>query len=89
MIDREFSKQLQGYGLTTAEILYNMPDHPTLLQTYIWQDYDIHPEFPALRKFLDFWSNNLDGPLFRIKVGHNRLISPAEFSFKDKVLLLQ
>ena len=87
MIDRDFSKQLKGYGLTTAEILYRLPDHPRLLQTYIWQDYDLHPRFPVLQKFLDFWTNNLDGPLFRIRVGHRRLIEPAEFSFKDKRFL--
>lgn len=74
----EFRKQLQGYGLTTAEILYRMPDHPALLQSYLWQDYDLFPEFPALRKFLDFWTNTLDGPLFKVTVGHCRLIRPAE-----------
>ena len=25
-------KQLDGYRLTTAQILYHMPDHPRLLQ---------------------------------------------------------
>ncbi len=74
----EFQKQLQGYGLTTAEILYRMPDHPALLQSYIWQDYDIFPEFPTLKKFLDFWTNTLDGPLFKVTVGHCKLIKPAE-----------
>ena len=88
-IDRDFSKQLRGYGLTTAEILYHLPDHPTLLQSYIWQDYDLHPKFPALKKFLDFWSENLDGPLYKIRVGHSRLISPAEFSFNDRTFYLQ
>ena len=83
VIDRDFSKQLGGYGLTTAEILYRLPDHPALLQTYVWQDYDLHPKFPVLQKFLDFWSENLDGPLFRIKVGHRGLIEPAEFSYLD------
>lgn len=73
----EFRKQLAGYGLTTAEILYRMPDHPTLLQSYIWQDYDIFPEFPTLRGFLDFWARTLDGPLFKVTVGHQRLIKPA------------
>ena len=29
-----FQKQMEGYGLTTAEILYRMPDHPALLQSY-------------------------------------------------------
>ena len=74
----QFAKQLAGYGLTTAEILYRMPDHPALLQSYIWQDYDLFPEFPTLRKFLDFWTATLDGPLFKVTVGHCRLIKPAE-----------
>jgi uncharacterized protein Usg len=74
----EFRKQLAGYGLTTAEILYRMPDHPSLLQSYIWQDYDVFPEFPTLRKFLDFWTRTLEGPLFKVTVGHCRLIKPAE-----------
>jgi len=34
----DFRRQLEGYGLTTAHILYRRPDHPWLLQTYIWQD---------------------------------------------------
>jgi len=74
----DFKKQLLGYGLTTAEILYRMPDHPALLQSYIWQDYDLFPDFPALKKFLDFWATTLEGPLFKVTVGHCRLIKPAE-----------
>ena len=74
----EFRKQLAGYGLTTAEILYRMPDHPALLQSYIWQDYDLCPDFPVLRKFLDFWARTLEGPLFKVTVGHCKLIKPAE-----------
>jgi Usg protein, probable subunit of phosphoribosylanthranilate isomerase len=77
-VSPQFRKQLEGYGLTTAEILYRLPDHPTLLQSYIWQDYDIFPDFPVLKKFLDFWTASLEGPLFRVTVGHNRLIRPAE-----------
>jgi uncharacterized protein Usg len=74
----EFRKQLEGYCLTTAEILYRMPDHPSLLQSYIWQDYDVAPEFPVLHKFLEFWTRTLDGPLFKVTVGHCKLIKPAE-----------
>ncbi len=83
MVDRDFAKQIRGYGLTTAEILYRLPDHPTLLQTYIWQDYDLHPRFPALKKFLEFWSVNLEGPLFQVRVGHCNLLKPAEFAYVD------
>ena len=74
----EFKKMLAGYSLTTAEILYRMPDHPSLLQSYIWQEYDMFPEFPALKRFLDFWTRTLEGPLFKVTVGHSRLIKPAE-----------
>ena len=83
MTDNGFIKQLQGFSLTTAEILYRLPDHPALLQSYIWQDYDEHPRFPKLRGFLDFWSGNLDGKLFSVTVAHNRLIRPAELKLID------
>lgn len=73
-----FRKRLAGWGLTTAEILYRMPDHPGLLQSYIWQEYDLAPQFPTLRKFLHFWQEKLDGPLFSVRVGHERLLRPTE-----------
>jgi uncharacterized protein Usg len=74
----DFIKQLAGYGLATARILYHVPDHPRLLQIYIWQDYDLAPEFPILIKFLGFWREKLDGPLHSVVVGHSKLIKPAE-----------
>jgi uncharacterized protein Usg len=76
--DPDFRAQLIGFSLTTAEILYRMPDHPSLLQSFIWQEYDVHPRFPRLKHFLDFWSRNLDGKLYRVTVAHKRLITPAE-----------
>ena len=70
--------QLKQYRLTTAEILYHMPDHPSLLQSYLWQEYDLAPQFPTLRKFLDFWSHNLDGKLHSVKVVQRRPLDPAQ-----------
>ena len=84
MTDREnrtdagFTAQLAGFSLTTAEILYRLPDHPALLQSYIWQEYDMAPRFPKLKMFLDFWTSKLDGKLFRVTVAHSKLIRPAE-----------
>ncbi len=78
MVCEDFRLQLEGYGLTTANILYRRPDHPWLLQTYVWQDYDLHPVFPALKKFLNFWQEKLEGPLHSVTVAHSRLIKPAE-----------
>jgi uncharacterized protein Usg len=83
MVDASFAAQLKGFSLTTAEILYRMPDHPSLLQSFIWQDYDLHPEFPKLAKFLDFWSKNLDGKLYRVRIAHKRLIHPSEVRFVE------
>ena len=74
----EFRRQLAGYSLTTAEILYRMPDHPALLQSYIWQEYDLFPEFPVLKRFLHFWTRTREGPLLKVTVGHCKLIKPAE-----------
>lgn len=74
----DFRRQMAGYGLTTADICYRMPDHPGILQNYVWQNYDLHPEFPELRKFLDFWTRQLDGVLHSVRVAHAGLIKPAE-----------
>lgn len=78
MADRDFMRMLEGYSLTTAEILYHMPDYPALIQSYIWQDYDVHPRFPKLKSFLDFWTASLDGKLYKVRVAHSGLIKPAE-----------
>ncbi len=78
MHSEDFAKQVKGYGLTTAHILYRLPDHPRLLQTYVWQDYDLFPRFPGLVRFLDFWRRELEGPLHSVTVAHARLIRPAE-----------
>jgi uncharacterized protein Usg len=88
MVSKAFMRQLEGYGLTTATILYHMPDHRHVLQTYIWQEYDLAPRFPVLLRFLDFWKRELEGPLHSVTVAHSRLIKPAEFQAVDGVLTL-
>ena len=81
----EFKKMLDGYRLVTAEILYRMPDHPKLLQSYIWQDLDMAPKYPVLGKFLDFWNRELDGPIHSVTVGTRRVIHPSEVIRADFV----
>ena len=80
---KDFQRQMSGYGLTTAQILYRRPDHPWLLQTYVWQDYDLFPKFPELQRFLGFWVEKLEGPLHSVLVAHSRLIKPAELKAID------
>ena len=78
VVSEDFRKQVLGYGLTTAQILYRLPDHRSLLQTYVWQNYDLFPKFPELQRFLAFWVEKLEGPLHSVMVAHSRLIKPAE-----------
>lgn len=70
--------QLRDYRLTTAEILYHMPDHPSLLQSYIWQEYDHAPQFPELYKFLGFWVKEIEGRLHSVTVASKKLITPED-----------
>lgn len=80
--------QLRHYRLTTAEILYHLPDHPALLQTFLWQEYDLAPEFPQLKKFLSFWEREIEGRLHSVRVGARRVITPGDPRWGDAEYLL-
>ena len=80
--------QLQNYRLTTAEILYYLPDHPLLLQTFVWQEYDLAPKYPQLKRFLTFWEREIEGPLHSVRVANKKLISAEEIRNCDYELLI-
>jgi uncharacterized protein Usg len=80
--------QLRDYRLTTAEILYHIPDYPALLQTYVWQELDIAPKYPVLQKFLKFWRSSLDGRLHSVRVATAGLITPVEWRHTDHLRYL-
>ena len=88
MASKDFQRQLEGFSLTTAHILYRLPDHPSVLQTFIWQKYDLAPKFPELRRFLDFWTREIEGPLHSVRVAHSSLIKPAELRYHGDELVL-
>ena len=79
----EIALQLQGFRLTTAEILYHLPDHPDLIQEFIWQFMDRAPQFPRLNRFLNFWEREIDGAVHSVKVATVDLIKPAELIYTD------
>jgi uncharacterized protein Usg len=74
-------KQLEGYRLTTAEILYHLPDHPHLVQSFIWQQFDMAPRYPELQRFLAFWEKNIEGKLHSVQVAQASLIGPAKHRY--------
>lgn len=79
----QLNLMLKGYRLTTAEILYHMPDHPKLLQTFIWQELDLAPKFPVLSKFLKFWEGNIDGRLHSVRVASCGIFCPLDMRHID------
>ena len=86
----DFTKQLvDNYRLTTAEIIYHLPDYPDFLQTYIWQEYDIAPKFPELHGFLGFWGRELEGKIHSVYVASSELITPGKNNFYDFEITIQ
>lgn len=73
-----FAQQLNGARLTTIEILYHLPDHPSVLQTFVWQALDVPPAFPRLHSFLDYWAHNIDGVMHSVRVMNAAGLRQAE-----------
>ncbi|KQM21398.1 usg protein [Novosphingobium sp. Leaf2] len=85
-VSADFRAQLAGYGLSTIQIHYFLPDHRSLLQMFAFQQYDVAPRFPALRDFLDYWTREIEGPLHSVRVAHNHLIGPQEWRAVDGII---
>ena len=76
--DNSFRMMMEGYGLTTARILYWRPDARSILNEFIWQFHDLHPRFPRLHGFLKFWHTSIDAPINSVEIAHEKLIKPSE-----------
>ena len=88
MGDRDFAIQVAGYGLSTVQVHYYLPDHPSLLQLFVMQQYDIAPTFPELDRFLDYWRREREAVLHSVRVAHKHLIGPAEWRAVDGVITI-
>lgn len=84
----DLGRRLAGAGLLTAEISYWMPDHPSLLQLFVWQTLDEAPRFPALSRFLDHWRREVEATLHSIRIAHSGLVRPAEVRLVDGLIRL-
>lgn len=73
----ETTLMLKGWGLTTAEFFYRMPDFRHVLNSYVWQDYDLAPDYPALFGFIEYWQKEIEGPLHSVRFTHRKLIGPG------------
>lgn len=87
-VSLDFEKRILGYGLLTAEILYRLPDHPKLLQSFLWQTEDLAPQFPELNRFLSFWEREIDGRIHSVRVAHQNLIDPVDFRYANGEIVI-
>jgi len=84
----EFERKLKGARLLTAEVLYYMPDHPSLLQTFMWQTIDEAPRFPRLEHFLDHWRREIEAVIHSVRIAHGELVAPSEWRHANGILRL-
>ena len=78
--NEELARQLRGERLTTTQVLYYMPDSPSLLQEFVWQTLDLAPEYPRIHRFLDFWRREIDAVIHSVTVGSAGLVAPARLT---------
>ena len=81
----EFETQLKGGRLTTAEVLYYMPDHPKLLQSFMWQTLDVAPDYPRVHTFLDYWRKEIQAVIHSVRLSTVGVVTPARVRFADMV----
>jgi len=75
----ETELMLKGYGLTTAEIFYHMPDYTNVLNTFVWQEYDLAPDHPNLFSFIEFWQREIEGALHSVRFTHRKMLRAGEW----------
>lgn len=77
MQSEEFERRLNGWRITTAEVLYYMPDHPSLLQSFVWQTLDLAPKYPRIHRFLNFWKAEIDAIIHSVRLATGESLGPA------------
>jgi uncharacterized protein Usg len=82
----ELALQLQGWRLATAEVLYYIPDHPALLQTFVWQTLDLAPEYPRIHRFLNFWRREIDAVIHSVRLATGETLAPAKLNTASVIL---
>lgn len=82
----ELTLRLQGWRMATAEVLYYMPDHPALLQTFVWQTLDLAPDYPRIHRFLNFWRREIDAVIHSVRLATGETLAPAKVNTATVIL---
>lgn len=86
MLHDDLRLRLEGWRLATAEVLYYMPDHPALLQSFIWQTLDLAPDYPRIHRFLNFWKREIDAVIHSVRLATGETIAPPKLNTAKAIL---
>ncbi|MBL8536268.1 MAG: hypothetical protein JNM59_02565 [Hyphomonadaceae bacterium] len=86
MAHSEIALRLQGWRLATAEVLYYLPDHPSLLQSFVWQTLDLAPRYPRIHQFLDFWRREIEAVIHSVRLASGEDLAPPRLNSADLLL---
>lgn len=86
MRSSDLSLQLQGWRLTTVDVLYYIPDHPALLQSFVWQTLDLAPKYPRIHQFLDYWRREIDAVIHSVQLASGEMIAPGRVNTATVIL---
>ena len=70
------------------QVIYYMPDYPTLLQEFTWGYDDRVPELMRTHKFLNHWRTNIDAVIAEILLSVNDGDRPRKWRSIDEILNL-
>jgi uncharacterized protein Usg len=56
----------------TVDVLYYLPDYPSIVEEFIWQTPDLWPEIPRIHEFLGYWHENIEATIEKVYVFHAR-----------------
>ncbi|MFO1019046.1 MAG: aspartate-semialdehyde dehydrogenase [Hyphomonadaceae bacterium] len=86
MLHDDLRLRLEGWRLATAEVLYYMPDHPALLQSFVWQTLDLAPDYPRIHRFLNFWKREIDAVIHSVRLATGETIAPPKLNTAKAIL---
>lgn len=79
-----FNKINDNFRLATVEVIYRMPDYLSLLQEFVWQTMDRPPEYPRIHIFLSYWEENIEAPIYSVKIADRPIMTMTDIKTTDK-----
>lgn len=70
------------------QVIYFMPDYPTILQEFTWGYEDRVPELMRTHKFLNHWRSHIDAVISEILLSINDCNRPRKWRSIDEILNL-